>query len=181
MKYTGIEILFAYPRPSTKQAIAVFEEKPIIAVEIGTEKGDNAYDMVRQLNIQMLYVIDPYSAYDDYIRSENTRTEKGMMDIERMAKRKLKKYGEKISWIKKLSNDAVNDIPNNVDFIYIDGNHEYEYVLNDMRNYWAKIRQGGVMAGHDINNSGVAKAVCQFAKENNLYFTAHKMDWMILK
>ena len=39
--------------------------------------------------------------------------------------------------------------PNTLDFIYIDGNHNYDYVLRDLGG-WAKIiKTGGIVSGHD--------------------------------
>lgn len=36
-----------------------------------------------------------------------------------------------------------------VDFIYIDGDHSYSQVKRDLRDYFPKIKKGGIIAGHD--------------------------------
>ena len=35
------------------------------------------------------------------------------------------------------------------DFIYIDGDHSYKGAKSDLINYFPKVRQGGIIAGHD--------------------------------
>ena len=59
-----------------------------------------------------------------------------------------------------------------LDFVYIDGEHTYKAVLQDMNDYWDKIKVGGIMAGHDYNdtNPGSVKAVNEFAEKNKLEF-----------
>ena len=50
------------------------------------------------------------------------------------------------------------------DFIFIDGLHSYEQVLKDCKNYYSKIKTGGIFSGHDYNTiEGVNRAVNEFA------------------
>jgi len=44
----------------------------------------------------------------------------------------------------------VETICNHYDFIFIDGNHTYEGIMADYRNYFPFLRSGGIMAFHDI-------------------------------
>jgi predicted O-methyltransferase YrrM len=136
-------ILPFFPRHSVRFARRYFKNKPITAVEIGTYQGFNAKNMLKELNIKRLYIIDPYEEYNDYLDSESNKIQKHLSKVEREARNRLKKYDNKLVWIKKYSDDAVKDIPNQIDFIYIDGNHEYKYVKKDVENYWEKVRGGG--------------------------------------
>lgn len=36
------------------------------------------------------------------------------------------------------------------DFIFIDGGHTYDVVMADWRNYWPMLKEGGLLAMHDI-------------------------------
>lgn len=38
-----------------------------------------------------------------------------------------------------------------IDFLYIDGNHQYDYVMSDLMQYVPKVKPGGIIAGHDYN------------------------------
>ncbi len=62
---------------------------------------------------------------------------------------KRKKLDAKATLIEKFSGDAVNDVPDNVDFIFVDGDHEFNGVKSDLDLYAAKLAPDGVMALHD--------------------------------
>ena len=48
-----------------------------------------------------------------------------------------------------------------VDFLYLDGAHEYEMVKQEMQRYWPKVRPGGMLAGHDYCNYGEPPMSCK--------------------
>ena len=54
------------------------------------------------------------------------------------------------------------------DFIFIDGGHDYETVIEDIKNWYPKLKDGGVFGGHDYNWPGVNKAVNEFFKDVNI-------------
>lgn len=51
--------------------------------------------------------------------------------------------------------------PFKADLIFIDGNHNYEYVLADIKAWWPNLKSSGILCGHDYcdNCPGVIKAV----------------------
>jgi len=66
---------------------------------------------------------------------------------------------------------AENFENNYFDFIYIDGDHLYESVIADLKGWWPKLKDGGIMAGDDYvfvlnpaeGQYGVVEAVEEFA------------------
>lgn len=57
------------------------------------------------------------------------------------------------------------------DFVFIDGCHFYEYVLNDIKNWLPLVRKGGVIAGHDYGmgirkGHNVKQAVIDYFGDN---------------
>lgn len=48
---------------------------------------------------------------------------------------------------------------NELDAVYIDANHSYEYVKKDIELWRVKVRPGGVISGHDYRIEDVRKAV----------------------
>ncbi len=113
-----------------------------------------------------------------------------LIDYEKMAHKRLKNFKDKIHWIRKKSSDAAKEIPNNLDFVYIDGNHAYEFIKNDLETYYPKLKEGGFLAGHDFyktngdqgpSYNGVLKAVTEFAVNNNLELYSWFEDWWIIK
>lgn len=167
-------------RHSVEFAKEWFNGKSIIAVEIGVYKGKNALSILQNLNVEKLYLIDPFAVYDDTTSQMGKDAEFPNVELE--ARELLKDYEDKIVWIKKYSDDAVNDIPE-ADFIYIDGNHEYEFVKRDMKNYYHKVKKDGILAGHDIRSKvGVKKAFEEFIKTyGHLDSHTSKSDWWVLR
>jgi predicted O-methyltransferase YrrM len=64
------------------------------------------------------------------------------------------------------------------DFIFIDAEHIYEYVKNDLNNWYPKLKKGGIIAGHDYRD-GVKLAVDEFFK--NQQIQQSNSSWVIIK
>ena len=69
-----------------------------------------------------------------------------------------------INPIRKRSHDAAISYKNrSLDFIFLDGSHEYKDVLLDLQLFYPKLKRGGIIAGHDYANfMTVRKAVHEF-------------------
>lgn len=161
-------------RPSTREMKSL-NKKRIVCIEIGTYKGKNAWNILKNLDIEKIYLIDPYKLYDD--STSQIGKDKKFLNVEKIAKKRLKKY-KNIVWIKKMSEDAVKDVPM-ADFIYIDGNHEYEFVKKDIELYCPKLKKGGIIAGHDADRKSIFKAVSEFCVKNKLECGIKEKDWII--
>lgn len=72
-------------------------------------------------------------------------------------------YRAQAHMIARTSLDAVDRFNDaSLDFVYIDGNHSHEHVLQDITIWWSKIRSGGHMGGHDLDSKhghGVRSAI----------------------
>lgn len=55
-------------------------------------------------------------------------------------------------------------IGDNVDFVFLDGAHDYESVRDDIAHWHRNVKVGGILAGHDFSDQfpGVKKAVSEF-------------------
>jgi len=157
-------------RPSLQTLLG---KNDLVGAEIGTYLGDNSLSMLKQLNIAKLYLIDPY---DKVVGSAGV---KNVDLVVEKAKRKLKNF-KNIVWINKFSSEAIEDIKDELDFVYIDGNHEYEFVKKDIELYSDKLKPGGLLAGHDFEledtpkPNGVSRAVEEFTLKNGLRFNVKR-------
>lgn len=159
-----------YTRPMTKFLIKNYSKVNFIGAEIGVEYGLNAKTILRFLPIEKLYLIDPYC-------------EELGNNIFKETKKFLAKYNNKIEFIRKTSEEASKEIPNNLDFVYIDGSHDYKDIKKDIELYYVKIKKGGILGGHDFwaDHIGVCKAVLEFIDENNLKLYGKQTDWWVIK
>lgn len=171
--------LLAYPTETSNKPIDLYLKKnykeDLIGVEIGIADGIHAKNLLDILpNLKSLYLIDPFTPYQDgkIYKSSVVSLLDGF--IENVLN--TESYS-RIKFIRELSENAVDKIPNDVDFVYIDGNHSYRFVKIDIESYYPKVKSGGVIGGDDYNYSrfpGVTKAVDEFIKKKNLKLNTEK-------
>lgn len=139
-----------------------------VGIELGTDGGTTTLYLLQQIPTLLLHGIDPYIPYVDWggnpfswhggLNHDNNDSYTSFMN-------KVKPFAERYVHHKKTSDDAVNDFEDeSMDFIFIDGLHTYEQVLKDCRNYYPKLKKGGLFCGHDFRTiAGVNRAVTEFA------------------
>lgn len=50
---------------------------------------------------------------------------------------------------------------NSIKMVFLDTNHNYEYVLDEINHWYPKVKDQGIISGHDIHHEGVYKAVME--------------------
>jgi len=158
----------------------------LVGIEIGTYQGDNAFSILSVLPMRKLFLVDPYLECEDYNdRWMGNRSQAKFNENFEIAKAKLKRFDNKMEFVRKTSEEAVGDIPNNLDFVYIDGNHDYDYVKQDIELYYPKVKDGGILGGHNFESCypGVARAVLEFVNEMGLELHGKvlQVDWWMAK
>lgn len=141
-----------------------------IGIEIGVDFAPTSWYLLKSIPGLRLYGVDPYVAYQDWKPgvegwfSQESTDHRYKMMCERLAQ-----FGDRWKHYRLSSDDAVPLFADDAfDFIFIDGLHEYDQVLADCRNYYPKIKSGGIFSGHDYKAiEGVGKAVDEFAAEVN--------------
>lgn len=131
-------------------------------VEIGVFAGEHAEELLKpELGLEKLYLIDPYEAYTEEDRPVAEGEHTFDSELPGKVKEKLKRFGKRVVYIYKPSLKAVKGFKDgSLDFVYIDGNHDYQEVRKDIRVWYPKVRIGGIIGGHDyIGIESVKKAV----------------------
>lgn len=141
----------------------------VTGIEIGTCRAESTYLILDQCpNVSKLYTIDPYLGYDDWAGELSQET---MSKFEDIAHKNMAKFGDRVEFIKSRSDDpkAIDLFKNEqVDFIFVDGDHSEEATYQDISNYYPKLRSGGLFSGHDYNLDAVRAAVERFRTENKI-------------
>jgi hypothetical protein len=180
----GLFIRIVSPRPLIR-FIQRLNLNGLTGIEIGTWRGINALDIMNSLDMKKMYLIDNYLVDDEYIKDfkSSMQTTMDVNEAKSEAKHKLdkKKFSKKIVWIYQKSSEAVKEINEDIDFVYIDGNHAYKNVVEDISNYFNLVKVGGVIGGHDIEQLDVSRAVMEFAVKNNQQVYICSPDWWIVK
>ncbi|MBN1168254.1 class I SAM-dependent methyltransferase [Candidatus Woesebacteria bacterium] len=147
-------------------------------VEIGTCHGTFASVLCEQNPKLKLITIDPYVAvYQDRRTQRIGNSEQA--ELYKEAKKLLKPYNCQI--VKKHSLDAVVNFDHeSIDFVYIDGSHEFDYVMTDIIEWSKRVRKGGIISGHDYLDKKeveVKRAVDNYAQVHGvkkIYLTDEK-------
>lgn len=160
-----------------------------VGAEIGCAYGGLARIMSVQWQGEKYWMIDPWKPQDKEIYKERQETkEKYESWFEDCAS--LSKVDPRFTLLRKLSVKAAPMFENNsLDFAYIDGNHAYPNVLEDMDLWWPKVKPNGILAGHDFYTTTghgvfneVEAAVNLWTKEHALKFTVTPCSsWWIYK
>lgn len=172
------------PRGSTLYAIEHFKDRKIIYCEVGVHLGENSKNVIQMLNVENAFLIDMYEEYETDFGGHSVLVFQHIQDNNlKNAREKLDPFKDRITWILKYSDKAIEDLPDDIDFIYIDANHEYEYVKGDIDRYWEKVGENGILGGHDFfgKYNGVITAVFEFAVKNNLRIYSDLYDWWFIK
>jgi len=161
--------------------------------EIGTQHGYFSEVILSSWKGKKLYSIDPWKEFpsEGYVDVANT-PQSEHDEIYRRTLNRLKKFGRRSSILRETSNQALEHFQDGqLDFVYIDAQHHYEAVKEDVRSWYPKVRKGGILAGHDYLDGhieqgvfGVKSAVDEFARENGLRVIVSKEDdwksWFML-
>ena len=138
-------------------------------VEIGVFQGTTSEELKILFPDAFLYLIDPWEMYEAYLSKEAGPISKNSADYESAYQLVKKAFDQdpKVKIIRKTSLDALEDVPEEIDLVFIDGNHDYAHVKQDIEHWLPKIRSGGMISGHDYRNEfpGVRKAVDAFFPE----------------
>ena len=157
-----------------------------IIVEIGAWKGKSTSYLAQKIkesnkNIK-LYVVDTW------IGTGNEKQHKQLIEklpkslyetfIDNMKKMEVRDYLTPLRMDSVSASCLIDD--NSVDFVFIDGDHSYEGVKADIEAWWPKLKEGGLIAGHDYGNAaGVVKAVNEKFLSDHLI--VRKNVWQTIK
>jgi len=117
--------------------------------EIGVCSGSLSENILNANKNCFLYCIDPYLNYDDY--DDACKFEVGDILYYKTMNKLNTLFPNRTQFVRKFSSDAL-DIENNLDFVYIDGNHKCKYVLEDLNNWYNKIKPGGIIICDDASD-----------------------------
>jgi len=129
---------------------------PIIC-EIGSWKGKSAYVFASALKDKggILFAVDPFNGEGDDASEETYKTDMNKLNVSLKKNfiHTMDKYGL-MKYIKILpfrSEEARSKFDHNkIDLLFIDGNHEYEFVKKDYDLWFPLIVSGGSIILHDV-------------------------------
>lgn len=163
-----------------------------VGCEVGVFLGGHIESIMANTAVEKLYAIDPYILYGDvgvvrgFTRGIKKRYWPACFDgVFYYVKDRLAVFGDRVEMIRNTSDKVAKTIPDNsLDFVFIDGDHSYAAVLQDVANYYDKVRSGGIISGDDYIFAEVGKAVDEFFGQKGLQVNqdeTQKRFWWIEK
>ena len=149
---------------SRQQLAELFSELGYkLGAEIGVRQGLNSEALLKTIPGLKLICIDPWTPY--------ARVNQGRQDsFYRHALGRLSGLNTEIK--RMTSMEAAKEVADgSLDFVYLDGRHEFDYVVVDIIEWSKKVRVGGIVSGHDYYNfyqGGVILAVDAFTRAHNI-------------
>lgn len=163
-----------------------------VGAEVGVYRGRFTEKFCRA-GLKMS-AIDPWIGYKGAGRSEKAQE---MQDYNYQCAQKLLSPFKDCTLIRKTSMDALNDFKDeSLDFIYIDGDHRFPFIAEDIYNWYWKIKKGGIISGDDYfcTNPVANNVLCHVKPIVDAFVTAYdipnfyiigrkdkKLSWMIVK
>jgi hypothetical protein len=121
-----------------------------VGAEIGVHKGRYSRSLCTYIPGLKLYGVDLWEVYGGYI--DFGGLEDGYL-AEAYLIAQENTQGLNCEFIKDWSSEAVKRFEDgSLDFVFIDGNHAYEYVVEDIALWSKKVRKGGIVSGHDFHD-----------------------------
>jgi len=155
------------PQAGVKAACA--EPGELRMAEIGVESGQTSLALLQRFPSMQVLLVDPYE--------EGMRTLMEAMDL-------LKPYSLRATFMVQRSRQAACHVATgSLDLVFIDGDHSYEAVKEDILHWLPTLRSGGVLAGHDYSglDLGTVSAVNEFVVEHGLLLhLGFDLTWWVI-
>jgi len=138
--------------------------------EIGVESGRYSVTICATNPGVKLYLVDPWKTYPQY-REHVTQEHLDILYNDTI--KRARPYNCEV--LRGFSMDVVKKFDDNsLDFVYIDANHDFQNVTDDITQWSKKVRKEGVVSGHDFRQPRVGAvndtvdAVNAYVKANNI-------------
>jgi len=156
----------------TREELFKILPKKMSVIELGVFKGDFSKFIYETMNPSNLYLIDIFEG----IMGSGDKDGQNMQFVNLSNEyENIKQYfidKPNVFVIKSTTFNFLSSIDDEtIDLIYIDANHEYSSVKEDLTKSFNKIKYGGYICGHDYTSprfDGVVKAVDEFCEEKKL-------------
>jgi len=174
---------------NNRQEILSLMPKNAVCAEFGVYKANFSYWIIKETLPKKLYLVDPYwKKYGDvfpwrkYGKTWNAFC-KAVKIIQKYDIEKCSSFiiDEDISFLESCKDGYF-------DWVYLDSTHLYEDSLKELRIIKNKVKEDGLICGHDYTNNprhkyyGVCKAINEWLEDNKeyeLYLRDNHSQWII--
>ena len=123
-----------------------------VCAEIGVWDGGFSEEILEITQPKTLHLIDPWTFQPEFKNSAFGReTRRDDMAEKYLAVQEKFKGDDRVVIHRKMSDEALEQFDDHsLDWVYLDGNHNYEVVSNDLKLSLDKVKPNGIIAGDDL-------------------------------
>jgi hypothetical protein len=121
-----------------------------VGAELGVLKADFlVHTLDNWPQFTKYYAVDAWTHQENYVDSVNFAQETHNL-IYKEALEKMARWKDKIVVLKNWTSEARHAVPDgSLDYLYVDARHDYCGVMQDLVQWWPKVKVGGLICGHD--------------------------------
>jgi hypothetical protein len=126
-----------------------------IGIEIGVQTGEFSKIILDNSNLHLI-LLDSWRYFDSgYNEGGNTSNRSHINNMVQTHNNLFTNYEGRYTIIRELSQVAHQFFKDEMfDFIYLDSNHSHTHVMDELQNWWPKLKLGAVISGHDYVDRG---------------------------
>lgn len=155
------------------------------AVEVGVYRGEYSECLLAGWQGRMLHLVDSWRHLDNCRDITNASSAEHEANLE-ATRQRLAPYVGRFRIHRQTSREAVTTFADgSLDFVYLDANHAFGAVWDDLHLWYPKVSKGGIFAGHDFRDGelpegsfGVETAVRAFEHETGLKVELTDDPWI---
>jgi hypothetical protein len=151
-------------------------------VEVGVQAGHYSEIILKSWLGRRLYSVDPWRVWNSATyRDPANVTQQRQDQLFLEAKARLEPFQERSVILRKTSREASGDFADrSLDFVYLDAQHHYDAIREDLRLWHSKVKPGGIVAGDDYRDVGDIKAVCGVQTAVNEFIAANNLGELVI-
>jgi hypothetical protein len=166
--------------------------KGAVCAEIGVWKGGFSARILQIVEPRKLHLIDPWVYQEEFHEALYGDMAGGQDFMDAVYESVASRFRDEIEHgtvelHREYSQDAASRFRDDYfDFVYVDGNHVYEYVKQDLELFLPKLKRDALLAGDDYHNrgwwgDGVTRAVDELASGDAVDLVSIDRDQFVLR
>lgn len=161
--------------------------KDLVGVEVGVFFAKSFCTLLQNCpNIKLLYGIDRYEPYTDYlIENYDMKNVDAIYDEKQIESIKLSAYHsikfsghkDKAKIIEEDHKEASKKFDDeSLDFVFVDNYTNHKEIIDSLETWYPKVKKGGLFAGHDTHLNVVKLGIAEFRERNKIDNTISFFD-----
>jgi len=127
-----------------------------LGAELGVLRGTMSRELLNALPGLHLLLVDRWAEYPDERKLNPSRvtrqTQEYFDEALEECRGNVAPYSERVTFLRHDTVAAAGHVHGGLDFVFVDADHTYQGVIDDVTAWMSKVRKGGWILGHDYGS-----------------------------